>query len=726
MISLKHNRCTFLGFFLIAIWGISCQKLRPEAKPDPRTTLEVQPNGTVTLSHIDLSLTLDTNFQLTPTFSSNSGPIHLIASEENASENKPHQTLSLKGQPDLHFTLDRGHDTELHPIETVHGKGYRFSFWASAKHQASGKVQQRVSLEFYEKYPHAVLFQTRYVNMGTSPLPLDSYTEAAFTLDSTDLWAFHSRNWRWGEDFIFPLHADPQLSGENIGIRIKEDRYTIFGGGLPAVSYMSPEGTFTLGYLSPKLKRVRFPIQSTPTGVSVGIERDIAYGPEKQVLTPGDTLTTLPTFMSLTTGDFYEGILTMRQLHEDLGMNFPDPPIPDVTAPAWSNRAPYAKWDKQYILDRLPFLRKYGIKWIHFGDPWQDNMGNYGASERFESEEDLQAFVQYLHDEGFYVTAFFSDLVVEESAEVAQNHPEYFVHNADGSLLKVQSFGRDCLALCPSYLPARAFIRQAAEKLAGYYGFDGVKNDGHAVPLPCFEPTHRHPYPEQATEDYALMQQEVLEAFYQYKPEGAVVAFCFDGVVPLFYQHPTTTRPWPNADQTSEKQSRWKQKLYKAILGPQRILLDDHSDLQYLTGTHGTWYLGPVSGLAMGAVLETVAGPTYDTDAHDYDEIFEAYHREMLPKGGEYLNLYHLVHDYPEGHVVQKGETLYYGFFTETFKGILELRGLEPGITYEVVDYLHGKSFPDIVATDSTATLEAAFERYVLIKLVPKVSKGGI
>ncbi len=54
-----------------------------------------------------------------------------------------------------------------------------------------------------------------------------------------------------------------------------------------------------------------------------------------------------------------------------------------------------------------------------------------------------------------------------------------------------------------------------------------------------------------------------------------------------------------------------KQKLFKAIFGPERLLLDDHSDAKYLTGKRGTWHLGPVSGLAMGSVPETVVAPGY-------------------------------------------------------------------------------------------------------------------
>ena len=247
-----------------------------------------------------------------------------------------------------------------------------------------------------------------------------------------------------------------------------------------------------------------------------------------------------------------------------------------------------------------------------------------------------------------------------------------------------------------------------------------MKNDGKPLPVPCFNPAHKHEYPEQSVEDYPLMQKSVYAVFKRRKPDSFVVAFCRDGIVPFFYHLQSATRPWTNSDQWSERQARWKQKLYKAMLGPRRVLLDDHSDAKHLTGRRGTWYLGPVSGLAMGSVLETVMAPGYDYKNHHYDEIFAAYHREMLPEDGEYLDLYNVIFDKPECHVVRKGNNLHYGFFADKFDGMLELRGLKNGTKYRVVDYLlHGQEYPDVIASDSRARLHAVFESYLLLRLTP-------
>jgi alpha-galactosidase len=119
----------------------------------------------------------------------------------------------------------------------------------------------------------------------------------------------------------------------------------------------------------------------------------------------------------------------------------------------------------------------------------------------------------------------------------------------------------------------------------------------------------------------------------------------------------------------------------------------------------------------MGSVLETAIGPGYDYQSHHYDDIFASYHRERLPEGGEYLNLYNVVHDKPECHVVRKKDKLYFGFFADKFDGTLELRGLKDGMRYRVVDYLHGREYADVDTAGSTAQLDVRFDSYLLLKL---------
>lgn len=59
----------------------------------------------------------------------------------------------------------------------------------------------------------------------------------------------------------------------------------------------------------------------------------------------------------------------------------------------------------------------------------------------------------------------------------------------------------------------------------------------------------------------------------------------------------------------------------------------------------------------------------------------------MLSKG-TYLNYYDNIYDKPESHVIQKGDNFYYAFYTDDWKGPIELRGLK-NKTCKVYDYLY-------------------------------------
>lgn len=632
----------------------------------------------------------------------------------------PPQFVKVNGKIIKDFSINSRGFHSLTNICTTHGTGRQLKFWGHAPTPDGGQIQKTVIVEMYDRYPGVALFRTEYRNLGSSTLTINTTYEMMWRLDPSGLWALHPSRWIWREDLLFKVDPGLALTGENLVFENTPRGVWSKGGGLPVLSFLSPDMAMTIGYLSPKMKILRFPLRHESNAVTVGIERDIGLGPETPELPAGGVFETLQTFLSVHTGDFYEGVNVMSLLLQDIGIQYRNPPIEDLTAPAWSNRGGgrnARNASKQYTLDMLPVLKKYGIKWIHIGGGWTPHLGDYDAGSKFDGDDDLKRFIAHLHAEGFRVTIFMSDLFVSVKARAAKEHPDYFIKAKDGSSLTSIGLDEgDHLMLCPSYEPAREFMRQVCIKLAR--DFDGVKDDGNMLPQPCYDPRHKHPYPEQSVEDYFLLQEVVFEAFAEAKPQSFVVAHCSCGMMPHFYLMPYTTRPWPNADQKSEWQSRLKQKLFKAILGSKRVLLDDHSDAKYLTGDRGTWYLGLISGLAMGSVLETAINPDYDYWNHHYDEIFGAYHREKLPEDGEYLNLYDMIRDNPECHVVRKGGKLYYGFFAKTYQGTLELRGLEDAATYRVVNYLNGEAYPDVTAKGSKGFLNnTAFNDYLLLRL---------
>jgi alpha-galactosidase len=87
----------------------------------------------------------------------------------------------------------------------------------------------------------------------------------------------------------------------------------------------------------------------------------------------------------------------------------------------------------------------------------------------------------------------------------------------------------------------------------------------------------------------------------------------------------------------------------------------------------------------------------------------------MLPKG-EYLgSLYDIGFDRPETHVIKKEDTLFYSFYADSFKGEIELRGLDNSKKYLILDYIKNISLGQI--QNAKPILKIEFRNFLLIKV---------
>jgi alpha-galactosidase len=106
----------------------------------------------------------------------------------------------------------------------------------------------------------------------------------------------------------------------------------------------------------------------------------------------------------------------------------------------------------------------------------------------------------------------------------------------------------------------------------------------------------------------------------------------------------------------------------------------------------------------------------------------------MLSRG-EYLNLYDLVYDVPETHVIRRGKKLFYAFYpgepdgivadnrelyserkdSKRFQGRLELRGLDPATSYRVYDYENEVELG--VVTGADPFLQVEIDHHLLVEV---------
>ena len=219
------------------------------------------------------------------------------------------------------------------------------------------------------------------------------------------------------------------------------------------------------------------------------------------------------------------------------------------------------------------------------------------------------------------------------------------------------------------------------------------------------------------------------------------------------------------ADPFGSQQVRWRIKMYKALLGPQAPVFADRVESTYISleSEHhlamgrelGTDF---ASGMGTGGIIGTrfswpklnqLPGDLeykeelqWDEDflltpekvAH-WEKWFGLYHQKML-SDGEFLNLFTLGFDNPEGYAIRKGGDLYYAFFVSqprawgidnppilpepkdvTWEGRLDLRGLDGSKTYRVVDYVDGKTLG--IINGSKPYLKTKFVNHLLLEASP-------
>ena len=97
-----------------------------------------------------------------------------------------------------------------------------------------------------------------------------------------------------------------------------------------------------------------------------------------------------------------------------------------------------------------------------------------------------------------------------------------------------------------------------------------------------------------------------------------------------------------------------------------------------------------------------------------YERWLGIYNKEKFAEG-EYLNLYDIAFDKPETHLIKRGKTFYYSFFTNgRFDGSVELRGLEKG-EYEASDIYSCKVLSTF--TSDAPVVHIHFDRYMIVKV---------
>jgi alpha-galactosidase len=622
---------------------------------------------------------------------------------------------------------------EPEAVQTALGQAQRWTTQGIFNNRDEKRIRQTINIDLFPQWPNALVIQCQFENVGNTPVRIDRLDCPSLVMmdmkndqkASHKIWSFHGAAVKWGQDFAFPLpkifECDNYLGHRDNGE----------GGGIPLVYFWNTQLGLALAHTEVHQKDWYLPVDcSDQDGIQVALQNR-----RKIKLMPGETVQGLSTLISLHHGDFFEPLSLYREILAVQGLKPPEPNSEDYE-PAWCS------WGYEFdilpseVIGVLPAVMDLKMRWLTLDDRWFDCYGDWNPrSDTFPGgAAEMRQMVDAIHHAGAYAQIWWYPLAVEdgngkwashryELANILLQHPDWLIINEDGSVARNN---RGLAILDPALPEVQETIRTLTKRFIQEWDFDGHKLDNIYTVPPCYNPAHKHHRPEESVEALTTVYQIIFETTRSLKSHS-VTQICPCGTPPNFTLLPYLDQA-VTADPISSAQIRQRIKFYKALIGPRAAVFADHVELSDgsadfaseigVGGIPSTKFVWPPDAIVRGRVKEWWG---LTTERLDYMKTWLNIYRKVHISDGEYLNLYDLAFDKPEAHVIRKHGSLYYAFYTEkasqTYEGIIELRGLGPG-PYQVKNYVTNQVLGNL--TSSEANLMVQFQGALLLEVMPR------
>lgn len=588
-------------------------------------------------------------------------------------------------------------------------------------------LERTITVEVYDDLP-SILFSTcSYRNTASQPVKFDRVITQHHRLNAAlydsnaqpfKMWSFHGSSEAWGKDNVVLLNAG--FRRDNILQTMMRNDENNTGGGVPVVAFWTASIGEAIGHVELLPIALSMPVQVTGDG---RVRTEIALN-DPTALKPGEVYSTPLTFLSVYRGDFYQPLRSYSVAMQRRGWDLAKPDAADYQ-PNWCGWGYEMNFTPQQMIGTIPKLKQLGIKWATLDAGWFNNRGDWEPRPKNFPGDSIQKVVEAFHREGIHLTLWWIPIVAEDGhgkdiltgetyalSKVVRDHPGWLILNADGTPARMTA---GLGGLCPAVPEVQAYYRQLTERFIGDWGFDGNKLDFSYTVPPCFNPKHHHKSPNDSTYAMGEIYKIILQTTRKLKPES-VTQGCPCGTPPNVAWLPYIDQA-VTADPVGSRQVRLRTKMYKALLGPESPVYGDHVELTKVLGANTNHEIDVgedfASSMGTGAVLGTKFtwpdyGPKFKSVelSPDKERLWkkwiDLYDAKMLSRG-EFRDLYTYGFDFPEAYAIEKDGKMYYSFFAasgkDSWKGTLELRGLQPG-QYDVVDYENGRSLGHLDAAN--------------------------
>lgn len=575
---------------------------------------------------------------------------------------------------------------------------------------SSGRgIQRSVVIETVDEVKGLLHISTSY--RAEEEVDADEFIDSRFSLDnpSDTVWSYNGGG-EGAQSRYDTLQKIDLSDGESF---YRENLQDQTAAGIPVADIYGEDGGITVGDASVTWRQLSTPVNERNGTAYVSVKH------------PGTVITQRETeisqsFVNVHRGDYYSGLRGYADGMKQIGFTtLSREQIPESSYDLrWESWGWEFDWTVELIINKLDELKEMGIKQITLDDGWYNAAGEWGLNnwKLPNGALDMRRLTDAIHERGMTAVLWWRpcDGGREDSA-LFKEHPEYFIKNQDGSFGKLagpgqwNSFLGSCgYALCPLSEGAVQSQVDFINRAMNEWGFDGFKSD-YVWSLPkCYSQDHHHAYPEESTEQQAVFYRAVYEAMTA-NDLDAFHLLCNCGTPQDYYSLPYVTQV-PTADPTSVDQTRRRVKAYKALCGDYFPVTTDHNEV---------WY---PSTIGTGAILiekRDLSG----WEEEEYAKWLKIAQKNQLHKGTFIGDLYSYGYDPYETYTVDKDGVMYYAFYKDgnryrpSGNPDIELKGLEDGKLYRIVDYVNDL----VVATNVTsgnAVFSYPFSDYLLVKAV--------
>ena len=712
--------CTFC--FTEAIWGnafhsvnaVQTRKDSSAAKVSCRITDQM-----ITIRNTNTTIRLNNRFECELYFQ-NAGENYQLTDQDKRSE-----TIYLTDTSNNRIGFKRK-SADLQLINDKFGKGKSVRVEGIS---VDGKIICSLSLNAYDKFPNVILVSSSFKNISGKNYPIRNYTLNHFYLhppsSEKKWWTFQGASYYWAQDFAFKL---PDSFRRENYFGLNDARV---GSGIPLIDVWNRNYGLALAYLGEKPRDLYLPVKAENGRVQMSVQENY----KNQILKPNDKIVSAQTALLVHHNDFYDPLQMYSRLMK--------PFLPDFKKPVdygfeseWCTWGYRRDFKPEEVIAKLPQLKAMGIKSVILDDGWSRNHGDWiPDSTKFPNpDEDFKKLIDKIHASGLKVWIWWLPGYADSISQLAVQHSDWLVKNKDGTT-------HLSYALCPAYAPVQEFYKSLVKKFVADYKLDGLKLDFQEINSapPCYNPAHHHQDALDSYHSTPALFKNIYETAVKYNPD-MLIEYCSCGIPPSIFH-----LPWVNLAVTSDPgiaQITQRVKMYKALMGNDFPVLEEYCGV----------LAGPLYPLTIGT--GGVPGSFSTSLDVSQENWLKIYKKIQLSRGGQYLNLYDIGFDFPEGHVIKKGRKFYYAFYThpwklpdptlrvyrfgtefdseattqkefkyqpESYSGELNLRGLDKNKTYRVFDYVNKKEVAIIKGNDPY--LKISFNDYVLLEVSPMNSK---